>query len=155
MNMKKHLIILISTLLVYACVNQKGIMKTQGFNGEIRWVEGNLMPTIGDTTYAIRARGVPIVREIFIYETTHPSDVTLVKGTFYKSITTKLVKKVKSKKDGTFKVILPPGKYSVFVLDKEGFFANTFDGENCISPVTVQANNFTEIKILLNYKAYY
>lgn len=113
------------------------------------------MPSIGDTTYATRAKGVPIKREIYIYKATKPDDAVWADGNFYASIRTQLVKKVKSGKDGRFKVKLPPGKYSVFVVEKEGLFANIFDGDNCINPVTVQANNFTEIQILVNYKAYY
>lgn len=153
--MNKILIFLISILCLSACISQKRSFNTSGIIGEVRWVEGNLMPSIGDTTYAARLRGVPVEREVFIYNATKPDDVFRTEGVFYSPITTQLVKKVKSRKDGMFKVNVPPGKYSVFVLEKEGLFANTFDGDNCISPVTVQANNFTEIKILVNYKAFY
>lgn len=153
--MNKVLIIFIAILFLASCINQKISLATQGIIGEVKWVEGNLMPSIGDTTYATRAKGVPIKREIYIYKVTKPDDAVREDGNFYASIRTQLVKKVKSGKDGRFKVKLPPGKYSVFVVEKEGLFANIFDGDNCINPVTVQANNFTEIQILVNYKAYY
>jgi hypothetical protein len=153
--MKNPLIFLLPVLFLSACANQKSISKTAGIFGEVRWVEGNIMPSIGDTTYASRAKGVPIEREIFIYQATKISDARRSEGNFYKSITSQLVKKVKSKKDGTFRAILPAGKYSVFVREKDGLFANIFDGDNYINPVTVQANNFTEIKIMVNYKAFY
>ncbi len=153
--MEKLLTLLISILLLYACINQNGSLNKQGIIGEVRWVEGNLMPTIGDTTYAARAKGIPIEREVFIYEVTKADDAVRSTGNFYTSINAKLVKKIKTGKDGSFKVNVPPGKYSLFVMEKEGLFANTFDGDNYISPVTVQANNFTEIQILVNYMAYY
>lgn len=153
--MKKVPIIFIAILILTSCINQKISLATQGIIGEVRWVEGNLMPTIGDTTYAARAKGIPIEREIYIYKATKPDDAIRADGNFYTSISTKLVKRLKSGKDGSFKVILPPGKYSLFVMEKEGLFANTFDGDNYINPVTVQANNFTEIQIMVNYKAYY
>lgn len=153
--MGKELIFLLCILFLLGCINQKYSSGKQGIIGEVRWIEGNLMPAIGDTTYIERAKGIPIEREIFIYKATTPNDVVSVGGTFYKSINTELVKKVKSGKDGAFKVGLPPGKYSLFVMEKEGLFANKFDGDNCINPVTVQTNNFTEIQIQVNYKAFY
>lgn len=153
--MKKVPFIFIAILYLSACINSKSSFNNQGIIGDVRWVEGNLMPTIGDTTYAARAKGIPIEREIYIYEATKADDVVRVDGIFYTSINTKLVKKIKTGKDGGFKVNVAPGKYSLFVMEKEGLFANTFDGDNYINPVTVQANNFTEIQILVNYKAYY
>ncbi len=154
-NMKNFLFIFIAILFLFACTTQKRISNKQGIIGEVRWVEGNLMPTIGDTTYAARAKGIPIEREVFIYKAIKADDVNRSKGNFYASISGKLVRRIKSSRDGTFKVMLPPGKYSLFVIEKEGLFANRFDGKNYINPVTVQANNFTEIQILVNYKAYY
>ena len=127
----------------------------QGIIGEVRWIEGNLMPSIGDTSYASRAEGVPIEREIYVYKATQLKDVEKSGGSFYTSIHTQLIKKVKSKKDGSFRVLLPSGKYSLFVVEEEGFFANIFDGDNFINPVTVQPDNYTEIKIQVNYKAFY
>ena len=113
------------------------------------------MPSIGDTSYASRAEGVPIEREIYVYKATQLKDVERSGGSFYTSIHTPLIKKVKSKKDGSFRVLLPSGKYSLFIVEEEGFFANTFDGDNYINPVTVQPNKYTEIKIRVNYKAFY
>ena len=113
------------------------------------------MPTIGDTSLSERARGIPVVRDIYIFSAVKRKDVVSGGGSFYKLINGDLVDRLKTKKDGKFQADLPPGKYSIFVMEQEGYFANIFDGENYISPVTVQANRFTEIKILVNYKAYY
>ena len=65
------------------------------------------------------------------------------------------IKNGRSNKNGIFKANLSVGKYSIFILEKDGYFANTFDGDNYISPVTIHANKFTEIQILVNYQAYY
>lgn len=113
------------------------------------------MPAIGDTTYIERAKGIPIERDIYIFKAVKQQDALSAGGTFYKSINGELVYRLKSRKDGTFKVKLPPGRYSIFVMEKDGYFANIFDGDNYINPVTVQANKFTAIQIQVNYKAFY
>ncbi|MCK5280536.1 MAG: carboxypeptidase regulatory-like domain-containing protein [Cyclobacteriaceae bacterium] len=153
--MEKVLIFLLSILFLLGCINQKHSSGKQGIIGEVRWIEGNLMPAIGDTTYIERAKGIPIERDIYIFKAVKQQDALSAGGTFYKSINGELVYRLKSRKDGTFKVKLPPGRYSIFVMEKDGYFANIFDGDNYINPVTVQANKFTAIQIQVNYKAFY
>ena len=153
--MKKICIAVLSIFLAAGCVNQKINSSGQGLIGEVRWVEGNLMPTIGDTTYAERAMGIPIERELFVFMAVTNENTIGAGGTFYKSIQSELVSKVRTDRKGGFKVSLPPGKYSIFVKEEDGFFANSFDGENYINPVTIHANKFTEIQILVNYNAFY
>ncbi|MCK5467242.1 MAG: carboxypeptidase regulatory-like domain-containing protein [Cyclobacteriaceae bacterium] len=153
--MEKVLIFLLSILFLLGCINQKHNSGKQGIIGEVRWIEGNLMPAIGDTTYIERAKGIPIERDIYIFKAVKQQDALSAGGTFYKSINGELVYRLKSRKDGTFKVKLPPGRYSIFVMEKDGYFANIFDGDNYINPVTVQANKFTAIQIQVNYKAFY
>jgi hypothetical protein len=65
------------------------------------------------------------------------------------------MKVVKSKEDGTFTVKLPPGIYSVFVKEKKGLWANTFDGLGRINPVEVSAGEYTKFTINVNYEAAY
>ena len=153
--MGKELIFLLSILFLLGCINQKHSSGKQGIIGEVRWIEGNLMPAIGDTTYIERAKGIPIERDIYIFKAVKQQDALSAGGTFYKSINGELVYRLKSRRDGTFKVKLPPGRYSIFVMEKDGYFANIFDGDNYINPVTVQANKFTAIQIQVNYKAFY
>ena len=153
--MKKIPLFLLALLLIVGCVSQKFASGSQGLKGEVRWVEGNLMPMIGDTTYARRAQGIPIQREILVYKPTKVDDLVRLNGSFYSSITTDLVAKVKSGKDGKFMVSLPVGKYSIFVSEEGKLFANVFDGENHINPVTIHADKYADLKILVNYKAFY
>ena len=113
------------------------------------------MPTIGDPTYAIRSKGIPIQRDIYIFNALKEADAIRAKGPLYKHINAVVVRRVKSDKNGYFRVELAPGKYSVFTLEEHGYFGNTFDGEGYINPFTVHEGEFTEIQILVNYKAYY
>lgn len=144
--------IVVLSLLLAGCAAQKP-SKTQGIAGEVRWVEGNLMPAINDTTYAQRAKGTPISKEIYIYKATKMKDTH--QGVFFQNISSPLARRVQTDEQGKFKVDLPPGKYSLFVKEKEGLFASTFDGDGYINPVQVEVGEYAQITILVNYKAFY
>lgn len=128
----------------------------QGLAGEVRWLEGNLMPTIGEEpeAEAEKRKGEPVQRELHIYELT-TMDEAKSEGTFFHDIQSRLVKKTTSDKDGYFQVELPVGRYSVFVQEEQGLFANIFDGEGNINPVEIKKDEVTKITIEINYKAAY
>lgn len=122
----------------------------QGLCGKVVWVSGNQMPGPGLKSSA--AKG--IVREVYIYEATNTAQTTGENG-FYKTVQTKLIKKLKTKKDGRFSVSLPVGTYSVFVKEPNGLWANSFDGEGRINPVIINAKSCTSLTITVNYEAAY
>lgn len=122
----------------------------QGIKGQLYWVYGNQMP--GPEKRHIPRQGV--AREIYIYELTSLPYVEMEDG-FYKKVHNRFVKSVFSKPDGSFKVKLPPGHYSVFVKEDKGLFANIFDSENNISPVTVEPKKYSWITITIDYQAVY
>jgi len=138
-------IVLCFFLLITACVSNK-----QGIEGKVMWVSGNQMP--GPEKPDNPAKG--IIREIHIYEVAlienNPSE-----GGFFPQINSKFVAKGISQPDGTFKLSLPEGEYSVFTKEEKGLFANTFDGEGKISPIQVKKGQFSEITITVNYEAAY
>jgi len=153
--MRKLILLLVTLSVVLGCITQKKFSGNQGIIGEVCWVEGNLMPSVDDTTYAARVKGMPVKRKVYIYQATRRDEAVSVNGVFFKISRSELIGRVKSKSNGKFKVKLPPGKYSLFVMEEEGLFANSFDGDNYINPVTVHANKYAEVQILVNYKAYY
>ncbi len=155
--MKYFLSIITIPLIVAACSMATKSNQPQGITGRVLWLEGNLMPSVGDTTMTDRLAGKPVQRTLYIHEATTPDETVKVQnsGIFYSEIQTRLVKKVKTDGSGTFRAELPPGKYSIFVQEKDGFFANIFDGEGHINPVTVEEDKFTEIEIKVNYMAFY
>lgn len=122
----------------------------QGIKGQLYWVYGNQMP--GPEKNHIPRQG--IAREIYVYELTSLPYVEMQDG-FYKKVHNRFVKSVFSKPDGSFKVKLPPGRYSVFVKENKGLFANIFDSENNISPVTVERRKYSWITITIDYQAVY
>lgn len=131
---------------------------TQGIAGQVLWIEGNQMPIVIDeeNPQAARQRPEPkgVEREIHIYELTTMGDAK-GNGVFFSNIQTKLVEKVKTDEEGKFAVALPTGKYSVFVKEEEGLFANNMDGQGHINPVEVNTDSITPITLEVNYKAAY
>jgi hypothetical protein len=141
----KYLLFFLLTLGSMVCVAQK-----QGLKGQVFWVSGNQMP--GPESILSPNQGA--VREILIYELTSFKDVTQV-GPFFRDIKTKLVANVTSKPDGTFKVKLMPGAYSVFTKEKNGLYANLFDEKNNINPVTIREGQYAWKTISIDYEAAY
>ncbi|MDZ7608340.1 MAG: carboxypeptidase regulatory-like domain-containing protein [Cyclobacteriaceae bacterium] len=126
--------------------------KSQGICGEVRWLEGNQMPGPGVKTNS----GKPVVREIYIYNAVKPEQTIVGESpAFIVKVNAKLVKRIKTRKDGTFHVDLQPGKYSMLTMEPGGLWAGTYDGEGYINPVTVESGQYTAIHIMINYKAYY
>lgn len=127
----------------------------QGIQGKVLWLEGNLMPTIVEDSQKIEAdQGTPVERTVCIYQLTHQNQATLTEG-FYTDINSKLIKKVATGEDGQFQVYLEPGRYSVFVEEPQGLYANLFDGQGYIQPVTVIKDSVSQITLKVDYKAVY
>jgi hypothetical protein len=143
--MKLFLVLAITIMLSSAVLAQR-----QGITGKIEWLSGNQMP--GPDRTPQQASGIK--RKIWIYEPVTLQQ-TKADGVFFSEIDARLVKKINSKSDGTFCVKLPPGAYSIFVKEKTGLFANSFDGDGRISSVTVIPGEFAKIVIRVDYEAAY
>lgn len=122
----------------------------QGIKGKVVWVSGNQMP--GPDKKETIPQGIK--REIYIYEATTLSQ-TQQEGVFFSNITTKLIGKTRSRKNGKFCIKLPPGEYSVFVKEEKGLFANQFDVDNKVHPITIKKGEFLNLTIQVNYEAAY
>ncbi|HEY3402758.1 MAG TPA: carboxypeptidase regulatory-like domain-containing protein [Ohtaekwangia sp.] len=139
------LLFLISLILFSAAEAQR-----QGIKGQVFWLSGNQMP--GPDKGKSPQQG--IVREIHIYNAANLSDATS-QGGFYSEIKTSFVQKVTSNPDGSFLVKLPQGRYSLFVKEPQGLFANTFDGQGCINCISVRKKKYSWITIVVDYEAAY
>jgi hypothetical protein len=137
-----------SLLLFFAAFS--GYAQKQGLQGQVFWVSGNQMP--GPESVLSPNQGA--IREILVYELTTVSDATQV-GPFFRDIKTHLIAVVQSKADGTFKVKLPVGVYSVFTKEKNGLYANLFDGKGNINPVIVKHGQYAWKTITIEYEAAY
>jgi hypothetical protein len=134
-------------IIVTAC----GVhVQRQGIRGEILWLSGNHMPGPGK----VNQPRLGIQREIHVYKVT-TVDQEDQNGPFFSDLKSELVTKLSSKVDGSFKVKLPPGEYSVFVKEPQGLFANLIDQNGKINPVNVQANRYSWLPITVDYEAAY
>ena len=122
----------------------------QGIRGQVYWTSGNQMPGPGVKP----SPQLGVQREIFIYELVSLKDCEQKDG-FFTSVSSRLITTALSKPDGAFKIKLPPGRYSVFVKEPKGLFANSFDKNSFINPITVIERRFAPVTILINYQAAY
>ena len=123
----------------------------QGIRGQVFWVSGNQMPSPRRET----APTLGIERELHIHKLTTLRDVNQTKAPFFSEISSELVLKVKTRVDGSFKVKLPPGDYSLFVKESQGLFANSFTSSGEISKITVSHKRYTWVSITVDYDAVY
>ena len=121
----------------------------QGVNGQVFWIYGDQLP--GPEK---RNPMQGVVRQIDVYELTTLADVDQDNG-FFKKVYTRFVTSTISKEDGTFKIKLPPGKYSLFVKEEKGLYANLFDSDKNISPITVKPKQYSWMTITIDYEATY
>lgn len=120
----------------------------QGICGTILLKQGNQMPGPG----RVLSVGQPVIREIQVYQLTQISEAKS-NGTIFTGIKTALIAKTRSNAKGYFELHLPIGKYSVFVLEPEGLYANYFDDKGSINPVEVLKDSVIRKDILISNKA--
>ena len=141
-----RIFILISLLFFSGYV----LAQRQGIKGQVFWLSGNQMPQRGKP----KSPQQGIEREIYVYHATTLADAIIQNG-FYTEIKTPFIAKVVSDANGLFFVKLPEGRYSVFVKEPGGLFANIFDGNNCINCINVSKKKYTWITIVVDYEAAY
>lgn len=125
--------------------------KRSGIEGYLYKVSGNQMPSPDIKP----APPTGIKGTLFIYELTNISQTVKLEGSFYSSVSTKLIKKVETNDKGYFKVKLPPGKYSLFIQKDTVLYANRFDSQNNVAPIEVQRKKMAKVDVRMDYSAVY
>ena len=129
------------------------VKKHQGIKGKVTWLEGNQMPKISEAPIEKEMnKGKPIVRTIQVFPLMNLADTKMENGLF-KSLSSKPITETTSNEKGEFQIKLAPGQYSVFTVEEEGLFANIFDQNGNIQPVTVKKKRWSKLDIIINYKA--
>jgi len=153
MSQKIILIYLIFFLqVISSCANKDIYGLDQGIEGSVVWLEGNQMPGFGDSRNSEPSE--PVSRGIYIYELTNRSELS-GEPPIFDNVNAQLITKSSSNKKGKFKISLPEGVYSVLVKEKSGFFANRFDRNGNVNPVRVKKNKFSQVNIIIDYRAAY
>jgi hypothetical protein len=131
-----------------ACLNIAHIK--QGVKGQIHFQSGNFMPGPD----AKGGKTEPVQRRVFIFPVFRV--VGAMPGGFLdSSLAPAPVFKGPSCPDGTFGAALPPGSYSVMVMEKGRLYANGMDGMGNVNPVEIMPGKITEITLNINYQAVY
>ena len=132
--------------------NDDNVTIDQGIWGDVWFHEGDFMPNCPSGTITA------VSREIRVHVLTTRDDVVVASDVyfpFYSEINTELVATTWSGSDGFFEVELPPGQYSIFVVEDTLFYSGRGDGVGNINPVEVFENEVTEILFNINYEATY
>jgi len=146
----KNTFILFGLFIAMSCSPKTAPNENQGITGQVTWSAGNQMP--GPDRKESGQKGIQ--REVLFYELTHKSQAE-GQGPIYNKINSKLIRKMMTDSNGIFNVELPEGGYSVFVKEKDGYYANSFDTHNIITPVDVVKGEMKKITININYLASY
>lgn len=143
---------IIFILAVALGVNSISLFAQSGhLAGKVTEVVGNQMPS---PTRQSKAEPLGVIREIYVFELTNQKQAKR-ENYLYKSITTRLIAKKKTKVDGSFQIKLKAGKYSIFVKEQDGFFANQMDAEGNINKVVIERKKTTSLDLRVDYKAAY
>ncbi len=92
--------------------NEDKVTITQGIWGDVWFYEGNFMPGSCPSWGTIRA----VRREVRLYEQTFP-EMAEQACYFWKNPTTRLVARTWSDSTGFYQMAVPPGAYSLFVVE--------------------------------------
>lgn len=129
-----------------------GLFSCAGIRGHVLVESGNRMPDPDNPV----SSPTGIKTKLYIYELTNINQVSRQgMSAFYTQVPTRLIKEIETDEDGSFKVKLKPGRYSLFVKKDQLFYSSVFDGQNNIHPVEVKKGKMTEEVFKVNYNAVY
>jgi hypothetical protein len=153
--MKKYLFLMIMAIFVsvVSMAQKRKKSENQGITGFILWKVGNQMPS--PDMPIVAKQGSPVEREVYVYALTNQKQTDATMMPFFSNITTKLIIKTKSGKDGKLRVRLPVGYYSLFVKEEKGLYANQFDDAMNIFVVRVSRRKWSNITFLIDYQSAY
>jgi hypothetical protein len=134
---------LLTGLLLTSLAHPALPFQRQGIEGRVFLVGGNRMPS--PKTPRNPPQGIRAV--VDIYELTDINQVTrLGQSGYYQAVHTRLIREVNTDDSGRFRVLLPPGSYSIFTRKGELFYATRMDEKNHIAPVEVLPGKMTEVE---------
>ncbi|MBU1935920.1 hypothetical protein KKG05_00845 [bacterium] len=122
----------------------------QGVAGKVEIYEGNFMPTIGQppggkVTPAARRR----VRVHEPFNALEAGQMTARRDT----VPTPLVAETITDSIGEFRMMLPVGKFSIFVEEDSGWYFNVWDGQGFQGLITIDTNEVKDMNIRITTKA--
>ena len=135
---------------VYAA-NEAKVTVSNGIWGTVSFLEGNCMPIVGPGS---GCKECPVKRAVRIYQYTTSAQATPwgTSTVFFHSFSTQLVKEVIPDSEGFFQTELPPGQYTMVVVEDGKLYASGRDGQGGINSFTHQGGQ-KKINFRITYKA--
>ena len=132
--------------------NSKKVTIANGIWGTVSSMEGNCMPTVPPSTNT--CKNCPVQRTLKIYQYATQSDVITNDPykIFFDSCTTLFVAQVNADQNGFFQIDIPPGHYSIFIVENGKLYANSLDGQGGLSPFVFTTGKLN-INLTMTYKA--
>lgn len=132
--------------------NAKKVTITVGVWGTVSNMEGDFMPMVPPCNSC--GHHCPVQRTVKIYDYTLFSEGITSEpySGFYDSLKTSLIAQVDTDADGFFQVDIPPGHYSMMVVENGKLYANLMDGQGGINPFTL-TTGIENVNIVMTYKA--
>ena len=121
---------------------QTGGHEEQGIEGVARRIAGNHMPS----PHYHPGPPAGVRATICVFRLAGEDQVTPAGGAgLYSAVQTPLVRQADTDDSGRFRILLPPGTYSVFTRKGALFYATRRDEKNHIAPVTVLPGKMTRV----------
>lgn len=132
--------------------NAAKVTITNGVWGTVSSMEGNCMPVVQPSS----CKNCPVKRTVKIYQYTLISNATPSNNSsiFFDSFNTALITQVETDANGFFQTTIPPGNYTIVVVENGKLYANGTDGQGGLSPFTATSGT-QKINLTMNYKAYF
>jgi hypothetical protein len=132
--------------------NAKKVTIANGVWGTVSLEEGNCMPSVPYAPCKIQRRPIKRTVKIYQYSTTNNTIPFNPYGPFFDSLNTQLVRQVNTDENGFFQADVPPGHYSIFIVENGKLYAdnNKKDSQGGLHPFS-----FTSGTINVNPELYY
>lgn len=129
--------------------NARKVSISSGVAGTLIQREGNCMPIIEEGA----CQWFPIANAVQIFEYTTLDDVQ-GSGPFFDSVYTKLIAEVILDNEGFFQFSLDTGMYSVFILEKGNYYANSYNSQRGINSIEISLDSVVTLNMVLDYAVY-
>ncbi len=127
--------------------NEASVTIAQGLWGDVWFWDGDFMPICPQGI--VRA----VSREIVIFERATQADVTSIENRpgFYSEVRVDEIARITSNQQGFYQLTLPPGEYSIFIVEDSMYYRGAGHYYEMVSRVMIAEDVVTELRIDITY----
>jgi hypothetical protein len=132
--------------------NAAKVTISNGIWGTVSSMEGNCMPMIALSNSS--CTHCPVNRTVKIYEYTLQNQALPSgnSGVFFDNFNTQLLAQAEADSYGFFQINVPPGKYTIAVVENGKLYANGLDGQGGLNPVSFSGGKLNA-NVVMTHKA--